>query len=114
MLYIGNDMQDRMNLLGLTVEDVASRTFLEKDDVDAIIHDRIGLPDIDEFDFSLICSVLHCKPEYFTDKTVKDSDLLAVSMNRGSDNEKSLNVKAKLQDYLDDLSFVNEILLEVD
>ncbi len=42
MLYIGNDMQDRMNLLGLTADDVASRAFLEKDDVDAIIHNRIG------------------------------------------------------------------------
>lgn len=114
MLYIGNDMQDRMNLLGLTADDVASRAFLEKDDVDAIIQNRIGLSDIDEFDFSLICGVLHCKPEYFTDKSVRDGDLLAVSMNKGSDNEKSLNVKAKLQDYIDDLSFVNEVLLEVD
>ena len=58
MLYIGNDMQDRMNLLGLTVEDVASRTFLEKDDVDAIIHDRIGLPAIVEFFFNLQCTAL--------------------------------------------------------
>ncbi|MDE7324319.1 MAG: hypothetical protein K2N73_16725 [Lachnospiraceae bacterium] len=74
MLYIGNDMQDRMHLLGLTVDDVASRAFLDKDDVNAIIHNRIGLSDIDEFDFALICSALNCKPEYFTDKSVKGGD----------------------------------------
>lgn len=35
MLYIGKDVQDRMDLLGLTV-----------------------------FDFSMICSVLHCQEDF--------------------------------------------------
>lgn len=50
-------------------------------------------------DVSLICSVLHCGIEFFANSNTKEKDLLISSMSRGSDNEKSMNVKAKIQDF---------------
>lgn len=112
MLYIGKDMQDRMTLLGLTANDVADKTFMNEDDILAILEDKVALEEIDDFDLSLICGVLHCKKEFFSDKKVKEKDLLLSSMNRGSDNKKSLTVKAKIQDFLNDFAFVTEVLSE--
>ena len=112
MLYIGKDVQDRMNLLGLTVDEVADKAFMEKQEVNAILQDEIALEDIDEFDLALISSVLHCRPEFFSDASVKEKDLLCAAMNRGNDNEKSLKVKAKIQDFLNDFAFVKDVLTE--
>jgi len=112
MLYIGKDMQDRMNLLGLTADEVADKAFMEKGEIDAIIQNKIALEEIDEFDLSLICGVLHCKADFFADADVKEKDLLAASMNRGGDNEKSMKVKAKIQDFINDFAFVTNILSE--
>lgn len=114
MLYIGNDIQERMALLGLTADEVADKTFLDVEYVNEIINNQVSLEAIDEFDFALICNVLHCKPEYFTDEATKAKDFLMASKNRGSDTEKSLNVKAKIQDFVNDFSFVNSVLTELD
>lgn len=40
-------------------------------------------------------------------------DFLSASINRGLDNEKSVNVKVKLQDFMNDFTFIMEILSEV-
>lgn len=113
MLYIGKDIQDRMDLLGLTVEEVADKTFIEKNIINEIIQNEIPIEDIDEFDLSLLCSILHCSENFFTDPEVRERDLLSASMNRGLDNKKSMNVKAKLQDFMNDFAFVSEIMSEV-
>lgn len=65
MLYIGKDMQERMNLLGLTADEVADKAFMEKENIEAIIQNKTALEEIDEFDLSLICSVLHCEADFF-------------------------------------------------
>ena len=113
MLYIGKEVQDRMELLGLTVKEVADKTFLEEDVVAAIINNEISLENIEEFDFSLLCSVLHCQEDFFTDSEARERDLLSASMNRGLDDKKSMNVKAKLQEFMNDFAFVTDILSEV-
>lgn len=112
MLYIGNDVQGRMNMLGLSAEELADKTFLEVETINGITDNEIALEEIDEFDLSLICSVLHCRKEFFTDPDIKEKDLLMASMNRGLDNEKSLNVKAKIQDFMNDYVFVTDVLRE--
>lgn len=113
MLYIGKEVQDRMDLLGLTVKEVADKTFLEEDAVIAIINNEIPLEGVEEFDFSLLCSVLHCREDFFTNPEVREKDLLSASMNRGLDDKKSMNVKAKLQDFMNDFAFVTDVLSEV-
>ena len=87
-------------------------TFMDEETISDIIKNKISYEDIDEFDMSLICSVLHCDARYFTDREVRNKDLLISTMNRGKDSVKSKNVKAKIQDYMNDLAFVNEVLLE--
>lgn len=112
MLYIGKYVQERMNLLSMTVEELANKTFMEQYEIEDIIYDKLALEEIDEFDLLLISNVLHCKPEYFYDKDIRDKDFLINTMNRGNETEKSTNVKVKIQDYLNDFIFVNEILEE--
>lgn len=112
MQYIGSELQDRMNLLGINVSTLSEMTFMDKDIISDIIENRLLYEDIDEFDMLLICNALHCDVRYFIDSEVRNRDLLVSTMNRGKDSVKSRNVKAKIQDYMNDSAFVNEILSE--
>ena len=111
MQYIGSELQSRMDLLGINVSALSEMTFLDEDTINDIIENRLAYENIDEFDMSLICSVLHCDARYFIDGEVRNRDLLVSTQNRGKDSVKSKNVKAKIQDFMNDLAFVNEILL---
>lgn len=112
MQYIGNELQDRMNLLGMDVSALSKMTFVDEDTIKDILTDKLAYEEIEEFDMSLICSALHCDVRYFVDSEVRNKDLLISTMNRGKDSVKSKNVKAKIQDYMNDFVFVREILLE--
>lgn len=46
MRYIGKELSNRMKMLDLTVTDVAEKSFMEKEVIDAIIQDRIVLEQI--------------------------------------------------------------------
>lgn len=112
MQYIGSGLQDRMNLLGIDISTLATMTFIDEEVIDDIIHNKTAYEEIDEFDLSLICNALHCDTLYFVDEEVKNKDLLVSTMNRGRDSVKSKNVKVKIQDFMNDYIFVNEVLLE--
>lgn len=112
MQYIGNELQDRMSLLGIDISALSEMTFMDEEVIDNIINNKTAYEDIDEFDLSLICNALHCDTLYFVDGEVKNKDLLISTMNRGRDSVKSKNVKAKIQDFMNDYAFVNEVLLE--
>ncbi len=112
MQYIGSELQDRMNLLGIDISTLSEITFIDEEIISGIINNESAYEEIEEFDLSLICSALHCDTQYFIDDDVRNSDLLISTMNRGKDSVKSRNVKAKIQDFMNDYSFVNEVLLE--
>lgn len=112
MKYIGDELRDRMNLLGIDVSTLSEMTFMDEDEINDIMTNKLAYKEIDEFDISLICSALHCDVRYFIDDEVRNKDLLVSTMNRGEDSVKSKNVKAKIQDFINDFAFVNEILLE--
>ena len=112
MQYIGSELQDRMNLLGIDVSTLSEITFIDEEIINGIINNESAYEEIDEFDLSLICSALHCDAQYFIDDDIKNCDLLISTMNRGKDSVKSRNVKAKIQDFMNDYAFVNEVLLE--
>ena len=112
MQYIGSELQDRMNLLGINVSTLSQITFMDEEIISDIIENRLSYEDVDEFDMSLICSALHCDTLYFIDGEVRNKDLLISTMNRGKDSVKSKTVKAKIQDFMKDFAFVNEVLLE--
>lgn len=109
MQYIGKELRMRMEILGLSISELAEKTFLEEKEVEDIINDKYKLNEIDEFDLELICSAIHCKPDFFTNVLVKKRDLLIGTQNRGKDNKKAIDVKAKIQDYINDFEFINEI-----
>jgi hypothetical protein len=112
MQYIGRELQDRMNLLGIDVSTLSEMTFMDEDVINDIINNKLAYGDVDEFDLSLICSALHCDALYFIDDEVRNRDLLVSTMNRGKDSIKSKKVKAKIQDFMNDYAFVNEVMLE--
>ena len=112
MQYIGSELQDRMDLLGINVSTLSEITFMDEEIISDIIENRLSYEDVDEFDMSLICSALHCDTQYFIDGEVRNKDLLISTMNRGKDSVKSKTVKAKIQDFMKDFAFVNEVLLE--
>ena len=112
MQYIGSVMQDRMNMLGISVSALSDMTFMNEEIINDIIDNKSAYEEIDEFDFSLICSALHCDTQYFVDGEARNRDLLISTMNWGKDSVKSRYVKAKIQDFMNDFVFVNEVLLE--
>lgn len=112
MQYIGSELQDRMNLLGIDVSTLSEMTFMDEEIIHDIMNNKLAFEDIDEFDLSLICNALHCDTLYFVDGEVRNKDLLVSTMNRGKDSVKSKNVKAKIQDFMSDYAFVNEVLME--
>lgn len=112
MQYIGSELQDRMNLLGMDISTLSEMTFMDEDVINDIINNKSAYEEIDEFDLSLICSALHCDALYFVDVEVRNKDLLVSTMNRGKDSVKSKNAKAKIQDFMNDYAFINEVLLE--
>ena len=112
MQYIGSELQERMNLLGINVSALSEITFMDEETIRDIIENRLSYEDVDEFDMSLICSALHCDTQYFIDGEVRNKDLLISTMNRGKDSVKSKTVKAKIQDFMKDFAFVNEVRLE--
>lgn len=112
MQYIGSELQDRMNLLGIDVSTLSEMTFMDEEVINDIINNESAFEEIDEFDLSLICSALHCDAQYFVDGEVRNRDLLISTMNRGKETIKSKNVKARIQDFINDYAFVKDVLLE--
>lgn len=112
MNYIGNELRDRMNLLGIDVSALSEITFMDEEILEEILSDKQAYEEIDGFDLSLLCSALHCDELYFVDGEVRKKDLLVSTMNRGEDSVKSRNVKAKIQDFINDFTFINDIMLE--
>lgn len=112
MRYIGYELKNRMDMLGIDVSALSEMTFMDEDVICDIIANTLAYEEVDEFDMALICSALHCDTHYFIDGEVRNKDLLVSTMNRGEDSVKSKNVKAKIQDFMNDFVFVNEILLE--
>jgi hypothetical protein len=112
MHYIGCELQDRMSLLGIDIFTLSAMTFMDENVLKEILDNKLAYEDIDEFDLSLICSALHCDSQYFVDSKAKSRDLLISTMNRGKDSVKSKTVKAKIQDFMNDYAFINDILLE--
>ena len=112
MQYIGNVLQERIDLLGIDVSTLSKMTFMDEEVINDVINNKFAFEEIDEFDLSLICSALHCDAQYFVNGEVRNKDLLISTMNRGKDSIKSKNVKAKIQDFMNDYAFVNEVMLE--
>ncbi len=65
MQYIGYELKNRMDMLGIDVSALSEMTFMDEDVIRDIIADTLAYEEIDEFDMSLICSALHCDTVLF-------------------------------------------------
>lgn len=110
MKYIGKDLTSRMKSLGISADQLAKMTFIDDSIIESLMNDTYSYDDMDDFDKKLVCDALHCDEKYFDSKKVKSYDLLFATMNRGNDTVKSNLVKIKIQDYMRDYAFVEELM----
>lgn len=101
-----------MKLLEMDIPALCQLTFMSEKEMIDILIDKTSYEEIEEFYIQLLSTALHCDPLYFIDETTRKKDLLIATQNRGIDTPKSMKVKSKIQSFLDDYAFVNEILYE--
>lgn len=106
--YIGNELKNRMNLMSISTQELSKITFIDKNIIDDIINNRLAYEYIDEFDLALLCNALHCDISYFIDIKVRNKDLLIATHNK-KDSLKSISIKAKIQDFINDYAFMQTI-----
>ena len=109
MIYIGEVLKNRMDMLSININELADRTFLDNSEIDKILNDSVTVDNIDEYDLTMISNVLHCTPEYFMDESIRKKDFLVGTQNRGIDTEESKKIKLSLQDYLKDFVFLESV-----
>ena len=109
MHFIGKDLRGRMNALFLNEEELAEKDSIDRAVIQGICADEIALEDVDAFDFEWLCSILHCTPAFFTDIAVKEKDFLVALRNK-HDTKKTVYAKVSMQDFVNDFTFVNEVL----
>lgn len=111
-MYIGKLLKERMEMLNVTPADVVSQSFLDFNLLKKIMNDEIELENIDDFSLALLSGVLHCKPEYFSDSAVREKDLVYVAKNKKGETIKSMQTRAKIQTFVNDMGFVEEVQKE--
>ncbi|CEP97583.1 Uncharacterised protein [[Clostridium] sordellii] len=112
-MVIGKILESRMNALGMNIDQLSDRSFVEKETIEEILNNRLGLDDIDMFDLEIISKCLYCNVNYFTDEKYRKKDIIHSSMNRGNNDTKSNNVKGQLQVIASDFIFLKQIMTEI-
>lgn len=90
--------------MGITLEDLADKSFLTKEYIEEILSDEVLLESINDYDLALICNILGVQEEYFSDEKVRKNDLV-----NAKDTKKVKEVKVRLQNYMYDFNFLNLI-----
>jgi len=113
-MFIGNIMKERMTSLGITENELVEKSFVDEDIVNGLLSNAICVSEVDIDDIDFISQVLYCTPEYFTERDVRDKDVLSSCLNRGCVSIKSNNVKVKIQSIMEDFEFMNSIYEEIE
>lgn len=106
---LGEILKERMDLLSINSQELSNKVFMEEESLIKIIDGTMSLADIDEFDLDMIASALKTKKEYFYDESFRKSDFIISSHNRGAESKESIKVKLFLQEFIDNLLFIEEI-----
>ena len=75
-MTIGNELNDRLDALGISFGEFCDMTMLDYSTLYDISVNKIDLEDIDEFDLEVISNVLYCTPDYFSDLSVRNNDVV--------------------------------------
>lgn len=99
--YIGTVLQTRMKKLGLTTQDISHEIWQPPAYIQMMLDNKVAYEDIDEFDINLLCTVLHCEPELFTDPDYHDmiSDMPDMPSH-------TMSKVAEVQSYIDTFAFL--------
>ncbi len=111
-MFIGNLLKERLEMLDMTPADVVNQSFLDMDLIRKILNDEIELENIDYFSLSILCNVLHCKPEYFSEPGIREKDLVYAGKGQKYESPESMRVRANLQTFVNDFGFVQEVQKE--
>lgn len=109
MRYIGNTLKRRMNMLEIDATTLAEMAFMDEGMIKNIVDNKITYEKIDKIDVNLICNVLHCDEGCF-ESSYTHNDFLSETIDKEKDSAKSKKVKVKIQDFLSDFIFVNEVM----
>lgn len=100
----------RMKMVGLDdVKILSEKSFVDEEIIEKICAGELSLSQIDDFDFDLLCSTLKCEREYFCSEEVRKNDILSASLNRGEDDPKTIKIKLKLQEFMNDFIFLDSL-----
>ena len=93
--------------MGITLEELADKSFLTKEYIEEILSDSVVLEGINDYDLALICNILGVQEEYFSDEKVRNNDLVTDGDTKKV--KKVKEVKVRLQNYKHDFNFLNLI-----
>lgn len=111
-MNIGSIMEQRMNALGISRDELIENSFVDEDIIDDLLNNNKTIDEIDMLDMEFISEALYCKTEYFLNEKVREKDVLSNSLNRGKESIKSNNVKVKIQDIMNNFEMLNAIYKE--
>lgn len=112
-MYIGEVLKERMECFNISTEHLSKVSLVDYDVIEKMLNNEVSVSDIDEISLSFISQSLYCEPDYFIDPSIRNSDVIHSSLNRGDSTSKSNEIKGILQMFCDDLSFLMEIKDEI-
>lgn len=112
-MYIGEVLKQRMIDLDIHPAALAEEALVDRKVIDDILSNKLSISEVDTFDLEFIARVLFCSVDYFLDETVRKTDIIHASMNRGESSPFVNKVKGQLQSFANDFLFLSNIMAEV-
>lgn len=112
-MKIGKLLRDRRKLLEISLDDLVNMTYIDSDLIEQLYNNELDFEDLDEYDKEILTNSLFCSKNYFIDENERKYDIVMSSLNRGQEQDiKAILTKCKLQRYVRDFIFVNELRKE--
>lgn len=75
-VYIGELLRDRMTSLGLSIDELSFKSFVDKEIIIKILNNNISFNEIEYWDIDFISQCVYCTPEFFTNEDVRKRDII--------------------------------------
>lgn len=112
-MKIGKLLEERMKILGISIDDLSNSTYIDVEILQGLYNNELDFNDIDEYDKKILCNALFCSEEYFINAKARKFDIVTSSVNRGKEQDEiAIKTKCKLQRFIKDFVFVNELRKE--
>ena len=109
-MKIGKLLKERMKLLEISFDDLVNITYIDSDLLEQLYNNELDFEKLDEYDKEILANALFCSKNYFLDENERKYDIVISSLNRGKEQDnKAIMTKCKLQRFVNDFVFVNEL-----